>query len=198
MIWYMAKWNHTWKLVQNSGKLKYEDTVAQLHTSRCLGKPKEQVTQLQKSHKAWENQKSRWHNFKQVTRLGKTKRAGDTTSKKSQGLGKPQPQPSHPNLRVIFVWESVLKKFLILINLPIPFGSRYHWTVGPFKKQDSQQRKKAPLRIAPRLVRICHPSGMGSQIYARNQPTRPFCMPSISGNQLWMCLNCWSEEKSTI
>ena len=89
MIWYMAKRNHTWKLVQNSGKLKYEDTVAQLHTSRCLGKPKKtgdttskksqglgkpkkQVTQLQTSHKAWENQKSRWHNFKKVTRLGKT------------------------------------------------------------------------------------------------------------------------------
>ena len=33
-------------------------------------------------------------------------------------------------------------------------------------------------------MRICHPGARGSQIYARNQPTRPFCMPLISGNQL--------------
>ena len=56
--------------------------------------------------------KTQWLSFKQVDAWENQKKAGDTTSKKSQGLGKPQPQPSHPNLRVIFVWESVLKKNL--------------------------------------------------------------------------------------
>ena len=71
--------------------------------------------------------KTQWLSFKQVDAWENQKKAGDTTSKKpqgsgkpkeqvaqlqkkSQGLGKPQPQPSHPNLRVIFVWESVFKK----------------------------------------------------------------------------------------
>ena len=79
-----------WTLVQSLGK-----TEKRRHSFKQV----DEKTDLKKgcdSDNAWEKPK-----------------AGDTASKKSQSLGKTQPQPTQPKLRVIFVWESILKKILM-------------------------------------------------------------------------------------